>query len=52
LKERFVAANEPIELAGISEVEWQRAYDSYYKRGTKVVRRITGTGGGLPSDPH
>jgi hypothetical protein len=39
LKKRFARAVAPIELADISEVEWQQAYDTYYKRGMEMIKR-------------
>ena len=39
LKMRFASAGAPIELADISEVEWQQAYDTYHKRGMEMLRR-------------
>ena len=39
LKKRFATADAPVELADISEIEWQQAYDTYYKRGMETVRR-------------
>ena len=36
LKKRFASAGAPIELADISEVEWQQAYDTYCTRGFRM----------------
>ena len=37
LEKRFANAASPIELADISELEWQRAYDTYNHRMTKLT---------------
>jgi hypothetical protein len=38
LKKQFANAGAPVELANISAVEWQQAYDTYYKRGMEMLR--------------
>ena len=38
LEQRFVHAKTPSKLAEISESEWQRSYENYYSRATRLLK--------------